>query len=263
MAKSPSNRPMRISDIRYFESEGLVDQGAYHYYTGKLYRVPPELPPWALRVADLCRQQGVSIGHPRALYLCFTPALADRCIRPIDFRPEVWQRYVLYGMPLTFNELDDSGRAERVRMATSETLKAIAPKFARAVDEAVRLADAGGEGLVITLKVKKTKKYHVEIGRTIPNHPKRSEVWLTIEELATGRRGRCKLIETAAEWEGAFLVGRITFAASELIVRPFASHRAKWYAKKNNVSAFVIPIEPLLAGRVPRRLRRAYRTRSK
>jgi hypothetical protein len=254
---------MRISDIRYFESAGLVDQGAYHYYTGTLYHVPPELPPWASRVAYLCRQRGVTIGHPHALYLCFTPVLADGYIRPIDYRPEIWQRYVLYGMPLTFNKLDAPSRAKRVRMATAETLKAIAPNFAGAVDEAVRLADAGGEDLVITLKVKKTKKYHVEIGRTIPDHPKPSEVWLTIEELATGRRGRCKLIETAAEWEGAFLVGRITFAASELIVRPFASHRAKWYAKKNNVSAFVMPIEPLLAGRVPRRVRRAYRTRSK
>ncbi|MDQ8020640.1 MAG: hypothetical protein REI94_02300 [Moraxellaceae bacterium] len=125
MRNKTAPRPIPLEDIRHFECEGRVDKGAPHHYTDTLFHVPRQAKAMADRLAILCKRAKVSITK-RSLYLCFTPALPAGTVMQTEFRTEVWQRYVMYGLPLSFNGLGEDARVQRIWQATLESLRAIA-----------------------------------------------------------------------------------------------------------------------------------------
>jgi hypothetical protein len=251
-----------LRDIRYFECEALPDGGAPDDYAGTRYHVSGSLVAWAKRLAALCRWHGVSIGQGHHLYICFCAALREGDVRPIDDRLEPWQRYVLCGLPTAFNRLDEGARAQCVRRATVESLMALAPESGAVLDKLVAIVNRSGDALELPLMEKATRQYQIVIGHTIPPWPERAEVWLTLTERATGRSGRCKLIETQFDDEPGFLVGRVAVIAGNVVIHPKSSADGVYYARKNKVNRFLVPIDKLLQGKASLRPRRASRSRS-
>jgi hypothetical protein len=260
--KRKANGGSPLRDIRYFESPGELGKGGSSDHAGTLYHITPAMDAWARRLAALCRQRQVSIGRPHHLYICFSSALREGEVRPTDFQLETWQRYVECGLPARFNTLSEEGRAERVHRATVESLAALAPKNRRLIEDLAALVDRSGDGLELMLLEKETRKYWIVIAHTIPPWPNPSELWMTIEERATGRSGRCKLIETKFEDEALFLAGKLSLVEGDAVVQPRASFDGTYYARQYNVSRFVVPIEALLQGKVPPRPQRAFRSRA-
>lgn len=249
MERKTKSRPIPLEDIRYFECEGLVDDGAYHCYTDKLFHVPGQAWARAKRLAELCRRGKVSITK-RSLYLCFTPALSDGVIQPTDYRDEVWQRYVMYGLPFSFNECDEASRVNRIWRASVETLCVIAPEQTKSIEEAAALVEASGDELAFPLaKAKaKTKHYLAELSYTMPTWPNMAHLLLTLTDLSSQAQSSCVLFESKLSWECGFLGGKVKFVDGNVVVSPQTSRWGKFYSKQNDVSSFVVAIEALLQG---------------
>ena len=248
MNRNTNARPIPLEDIRYFECEGLVDDGSYHHYTDKLFHVPSRAWARANRLATLCHRKKVSITK-RSLYLCFTPALPEGVVRLTDFRNEVWQRYVMYGLPLSFNQSDEESRVERVWMATLQSLRAMAPaEQIESIEEAASIVEEGGEDLRFSLASTKTKDYLAELAYTMPTWPSMAHLLLTITDRSSLAHGTCVLFESKLSDECGFLGGKVKIIDGNVIVSPAASASGAYYAKLNNVSSFVVGIESILQG---------------
>jgi hypothetical protein len=248
MKQSTKVRTISLEDIRYFECEGILDAGAYHYYTDKLFHVPKQAWARANRLATLCYQAKVSIAK-RSLYLCFTPALPEGTVFQTDFRTEVWQRYVMYGLPLSFNQGDEEARIERVWLATLESLRVIVScEHVKAIEEAASIVESGGEDLPFSLSSAKNKNYLIEVTCTIPTWPNMARLFLTVTDRSNLVRNTCVLFESKLSDECAFLGGKVKIVDGNVIVSPKASSWGTYYAKRNNVSSFVVRIESLLQG---------------
>jgi len=252
-----------LRDIRYFECPAIIGAAEPYDHAGTLFHVTPSMDAWARRFASMCRERDVSIGHAHHLYIWLTPALRDGEIRPSEFQQEHWQRWVMCGLPKTFNRLNEQGRRARLQRVTIESVAAIAPESKSILEELTGILDRFGERLEITLKQKETRKYRIVVGHTIPTWPKPSEVWMTLTEGSTGRVARCKLIETQSDEDAMFLVGRICLVKGDIVVHPRSSFDGDYCARKYNLSRFVVPIEPLLHGRTQGRTHRAYRSRAR
>ena len=98
------------------------------------------------------------------------------------------------------------------------------------VDELAAIVNGSGEGLELLLLEKETRQYRIVVGHTIPPWPALSELWMTVEERATGQSGHCKLIETQYEDDAKFLVGRISLAEGAAVVQPRSSFDGNYYA---------------------------------
>jgi hypothetical protein len=250
-----------LYDIRYFESAGRVDEGAYHHYTDKLYQVPNKARGRANRLATLCFQRGVAIGRS-ALYLCFTPALPENLIVCTDFREEVWLRYVMYGLPLKFNDLNEDARIDRIWLATLTTLRTIAPEHVAAIDQSAREVEEGGEDLEILVRAKSTKKYEIRVFGTMPTHPAKAQVYLVAKEVATGRVGRCKLVSLDDPYSLWQVISTISLVNGMIVVRPSNSIRGgAFWGKRLNVSAFAVGIDELFSRKRPAVLRKPWGSR--
>jgi hypothetical protein len=248
MNTTPKTRSIFLEDIRYFECEGLVDNGTYHHYTEKLYAVPKLAWVRANRLATFCYQAKVSITK-RSLYICFTPALADGAVHPTDFRNEVWQRYVMYGLPLNFNEYNDEDKVKRIWSATLACLQAIAPPDQHKMIEAAAITvEAGGEDLQFLLGSAKTKHYLAELSYTIPTWPNMAYLLLTLTDRTSLVKSTCVLFESKLYDECSFLGGKIKIVDDNIIVSTKASSDGQYYAQKNNVSSFVVAINSLIKG---------------
>ncbi|MES2889640.1 MAG: hypothetical protein V4739_16725 [Pseudomonadota bacterium] len=248
MDKKVKSRSIPLQDIRYFECEGLVDDGSNHEYTGKLFHVPKQA--WARgnRLATLCQRANVSIAK-KSLYLCFTPALSDGVVCPTEFRGEVWQRYVMYGLPLSFNQCNEETRVRRVWSATLESLRTIAPfEQIEAIEKEANIVELGGENLQFSLTSAKTKKYLAELSYTIPTWPGLACLLLTLTDGSSLIRHTCVLFESKVSTECSFLGGKVKIVDGNVIVRPHVSSWGTYFAKRNNVSSFVIDIQSLLQG---------------
>jgi hypothetical protein len=250
MDQSSKIRSISLEDIRYFECEGLVDDGVYHHYTDKLFHVPTQAVARANRLATLCYRAKVSI-TTRSLYLCFTPALQDGIVVPTDFRREVWQRYVMYGLPLSFNQLDEESKTKRVWLATLASLRKIVPSEQMiALEEAASTVEAGGEDLQFSLASAKTKNYFLELAYTIPTWPNIARLSLTLTDRASLAKSSCILFESKDSNESGFLGGKVKVDEGTIRVSPKKSSWGTFYARRNNVSSFVLQIESLLRGTV-------------
>jgi hypothetical protein len=248
MEQNTKARPISLEDIRYFECEGLVDDGSYHHYAEKLFHVPKLASARANRLATLCCREKVSITK-RSLYLCFTPALPEGIVCPTDFRTEVWQRYVMYGLPLSFNQCNEESRVKRVWLATIESLRVIASaEQVKAIEEAASIVDAGGEDLQFSLASVKTKYYLAELAYTMPTWPSMARLLLTLTDRFSLVKSTCVLFESKLNYECGFLGGKVKIVDGNVIVSPKASSWGTHFAKQNNVSSFVVHIESLLQG---------------
>ena len=103
MASPVLTKRWPLRDTRYFECPTLMGGKESHNHAGTLFHVTQPMHAWPRRLAACCRERLLSIGHAHHLYLWLTPALPEGEIRPSDFSEEHWLRWVLCGLPESFN----------------------------------------------------------------------------------------------------------------------------------------------------------------
>ena len=83
----------------YFESSRILAPGDPSPDDARdLFPLGAEAVALGQRIACKCEELGLSIEPASHLYVCLTSALKDGGVRQVEFAPEKWQRFEMYGL---------------------------------------------------------------------------------------------------------------------------------------------------------------------
>jgi uncharacterized protein YqiB (DUF1249 family) len=230
-------KPLR--DVRYFEcAERPVVGGAFPNYTSDIYQLPKEAIALGQRIGMKCEELEISIGHADHLYVCFSPALPPGAIELTHYAVEPWHRFVVCGLPTSFNHHTLEQKMQEVTTATFAALSMLIPASNEQLQSLKNAVDSAGASLRITIREKSTKKFHVRVEQIVPVHPNPTEVYVSVTNLLTQVRKESKVAEVKLYDEAPSLVDRIAISGDTLKIRPRKSFRANLITER-----YTVPIQ--------------------
>lgn len=214
-------RPSLITDIMLFSGQR---SNSHSYLDGQ-----EEAVAFGRRIAWLLNSEGFSLGSFPALYVLFTPSVAQGLVRVTNDGGDWWQRYVHVGVAADFlNGPDAHGIVTR---GIVDALVAVRPDQVQVIHRSEATVREHGEGLRFLLKRRDTAKLVVEISFNIAVWAKQSHLFISHIEKATGIYKEADPIALGTYFEGFDLVSgiRLVDAANlkEVHARPAMSNVVK------------------------------------
>jgi hypothetical protein len=227
-------RNRKLADIRFFESVSLPgpEEPSPIYAGDSIYSgFDAKTTAFGARVASKCRELGVSVGHRDHLYIVFTPALQPGDIVPLSKQTEVWNRFVAFGLPASFNGKSAEERFNDVASATFSVLRAVATEGAQSLGRIAALHEQFGDDMRVVLKQKEYGSIDLRVTQTFVPTPRKCELWLEAVDKFSGRRVERAITPLKRDDDGRFLVQRILLRDGIVTVHPYTSAKAHYYTQ--------------------------------
>ncbi|GJL93502.1 hypothetical protein [Hyphococcus sp.] len=210
-------RPSRLCDIRYFA-------GDLHKYLDD-----HEVSAFGRRIAWWLNGEDISLGSYTALYIFFSPSIAEGAIHVSDYGGDWWQRYTHVGVPRTFPKVFDA--KEIATSGTIAALKAIRPDKSELIENAVQTIVDNGEGTRFLIKLKERKDYRIEIAISIGVWPESSYFHVSLIDQATGEFLDAPAVPLEFYDHGFDLAGPVSILKNEVQIKAHPSFTAGLTAK--------------------------------
>jgi hypothetical protein len=232
MSMTAPKRDRVLNDIRYFDCTYLPTRDlASPAYMGELFTAPPASVAFGQLIGGKCQEARLGIRGGSALYLMFTSALPDGAMQRLDFRTEVWQTWMAYGLSADFNGLAPDAQFQRLREATFRALNQLAPERADALRDIEGQYAQHGDRLRVRCLEKSVRGHRCAVSHEVRPIREVSRLWLEVTELKTGRYAEVVLASLRDADHGAFLAHRLVVAGESVVVHPRVSDRADYYTQ--------------------------------
>lgn len=233
MPDTKIKRDRMLNDIRYFESPSLPSHELpTPRYMGDFFVQPASSVAFGQLIGGKCLEAKLTIRGGSALYILFTPAIAQGEMQRLAYTTEAWQTWLAYGLNESFNKLGPQEQSSLVRTATFAALRFLAPDFLAGLQDMEDKYRQQGSLLRVRYAEKVARGYSfVVAGEVRPLH-ETSRLWLEVTDLANGRHAELCLVSLENWNDGPFLAQKITTSKEGVAIHPYTSAQANYYTKK-------------------------------